>query len=400
MKSRRYALVLWLIAATTSACTADTIAKKSEESGVPRATMPCLALGDRAETPTESRWTPNRLQTLWAMLEKRSAVPLDPQEITAWGAANEVAEPVSGAVLLVFMTASVTFYKDTLPELETRGWKAVLAVKTDEVGAANRMSWAQLKDAASRGVVLAGSGKSVVDLGALSDQELHAHTAGVRATMAANGVATAVFVYPRPGWRKRETAAVLAAGYKVAIGPHTADLGGGAYAAMHPSRALSLGCALPVLTTEDDALATYLDNSRIEAEDVFSVQDDPPTLDRIGRGNSNNDTYAHIYMADKGDVITVPIYFPRAGPHHIRTRIKSGVADDAQKTTADYRYTLDGDALTYSPEDGTTPENQNITWGHHKLTPVNLAKAGWRQLELKCLQNWSCLLDWIEVRAQ
>ena len=104
-------------------------------------------------------------------------------------------------------------------------------------------------------------------------------------------------------------------------------------------------------------------------------------------------------MADEGDTVVVPITFHRSGVFDIRVRIKTGTNSSPTSTSADYSYRFNGDTVV--PKTGSDTENdkdsEHVAWGIHTLNGVIVEAAGVHKLQVKCLKDWSCLLDWLAV---
>ncbi|GEM_PF-3568670 len=302
------------------------------------------------------------------------------------------------AVLLFADTSNRSFYKHALPALEKRELSVDIAVQCGDLGKPWIMTDAQLGDAVARGHRIASGGHSQVNLTALSDIELADQLDKCRKELLKKGWTVDTVAYPFGAWDGRVIKAAQAAGFKAGRATGAKDISGGGYASRNASRRFRVGCALPVTTTTDEQFEAYLDNDKIELEDVYEVKEDAGLLGKIDRGDFGGDHFGHVFMADQGDTVTIPLVFSRKGSFDIKLRVKTGTKIQPKSTVDDYAYKFDG--LHVTPKADGTPEpdkdSDHVAWGWHTLPGV-AAEAGVHELEIKCLNDWSCLLDWVHV---
>lgn len=382
-----------------SGCAADDEQPLVNAHKRPIAMVPCLEIGPVAQAASGYGFTPTRLGALLAMLAKENFTTVVPS--TLYPSTELDPDDPSGLpakpVLLYFSAATDDWHTFALPMLAKREMMATLTVQTGILGQPGAMTAEQLADAAGQGITIATSGDSYTDLTALTDEQLVAETKGARATLKAMDLEADVFVHPRGAWDKRVVEAVKAAGFAAARGTGALTLAGGGYSSPARSRRFAMGCAAPVTATTMEQIDAYLNNDKLEVEDLFAVEVDAGKLDKIARGNSQRDSYGHIYMADKGDLVAIDLFFPFAGTFDIRTRVKSGVDGAPHSTTNDYAYSVDHDALEYQAAKDSVIENKHIVWGDHVITDLQVSEPGWHTLRIECLKDWSCLVDWIKV---
>lgn len=359
--------------------------------------IPCLDLGAVATEPGGDRvFSPERLEQLLDAVVASGVTTMTLAEFAATDATKLPDKPA----LLVFSVASAAFYKTALPALEARKLKATLAVRTDILTQPWAMTRSMLQDAEARGIEIASQGAGEVNLTTLDAAALTEHVAGSKKVLVTdNGLAVSSFVYPLGEHDDDVRAAVGQAGYTAARALSAATIAGGGYASAAPGRRFWIGCTAPTIDTTDAQIGDYLGNSKLELEDVYTVQTDEGKLGKITRGNFTADHYGHVVLSDEGDTISIPLVFRRAGNFRLRVRAKSGTEAHPKATEADYKYTLDGQFVVHVAEGEPTldPANKNVAWIDHVVHGVTIAESGVHTLQVRCLKDWSCLLDWLAV---
>ncbi len=204
-----------------------------------------------------------------------------------------------------------------------------------------------------------------------------------------------------------------AAGYRAARATSGADFTSGGYSSVNPDNRFSLGTAVITRAATLDQFERYLTNPMIEVEDIYGVINDtgplgsiikagprsvrahPGIAAKISRTGTDfaKDSYGSIYMPDAGDEVSIPLVIFRSGTYALKFRVKTGYRGSDFASSAGYEYRLDGGSpLRFSPEGPVVNEDQNITWGYHRLGTLEL-QAGVRRISIRSLQDWAVLVD-------
>ncbi len=323
-----------------------------------------------------------------------------PMTFTDFVATADTPEQLPDKPFLLFSdSSSVSFYKNAAPAVEEHKLKATVALECGQLAQSWAMTKAQIDDLVSRGFDLAAHTRTHGDLTQMDDAQLEDEIVTCRKELQAKGWTIDHFVYPYGSHSAKVRAKVKAAGYLGARATGAQDVSGGGYASFAKGRRYAIGCALPVSSTTDEQIVSYLDNSWLELEDVYEIKADVGALGKIARSDFGADSYRHVFLADEGDIVTFSLLFLRAGTFDIRLRVKAGTEADPDSTVADYAYRLDGKHRKHRADGKPAPDpaSKHVTWGDHVIEGVQVDTAGVHVLEVKCLKDWSCLLDRLQV---
>ena len=123
-------------------------------------------------------------------------------------------------VVITFDDGLESQYRQALPIIEDYGVPATFFIVTDDIGTKDHMTWAQLRDLAARGHILAAHTKTHPWLTTIGDgAQLHDEIAGSKAALEKGlGRTAEFFAYPHGQYNDRVVAEVKKAGFRAARG--------------------------------------------------------------------------------------------------------------------------------------------------------------------------------------
>ncbi len=128
----------------------------------------------------------------------------------------------SGMVTLTFDDGLLSQYQNALPILTAAGFKAGFYIITGQPGSGDpaSMTWAQVKDVATKGHEVGGHTRTHAALTTLAAAALQSEVTGSYTDLVAQGITPKTFLYPYGDVNAAVKAAVSAAGYKIARGSY------------------------------------------------------------------------------------------------------------------------------------------------------------------------------------
>lgn len=299
-------------------------------------------------------------------------------------------------VLLFADVTAGTFVKNAWPILYPLGYRITLGIETGLLGQPWAMNVAQLKGLEKLGVEIASHSHSHPDLTLVSPEQLMEEVAGSRQKLQSYGFAVPHFIHP---YGMRNTAvdkAILDAGYVAARSTGAPTIAGGGYSGLDPKRRMALGCALPTQNTSLVQLQEYLNNPRIELEDVVGIVADVGPEGVIERSDFKNDHYLSTTLPDKGDKVRIRLLVNKAGMYDLIFHVKVGFPGVPDGSNDSYQYRVNGQDVAKELLGPDAEEPPYIVWGKHKLAKLQLAQ-GLVDIELESGGDWDVVLDWLEV---
>ena len=299
-------------------------------------------------------------------------------------------------VLLFADVSAQTFVKNAWPILYPLGYRITLGIETDLIGEPWAMTVAQLKGLEKLGVEIASHSHSHPDLTTLTPQQLQAEVAGSRQKLQAYGFGVPHFIHPYGMRNLAVDKAIQDAGYLAARSTGAPTIAGGGYSSLDPKRRWALGCALPVQKTSLADLQAYLENPRIELEDVTAILADVGPQGTIERSDFVHDHYLTTTLPDAGDSVRIRLLVNEPGTYDLTFHVKVGFPGVPDGSNDSYNYAVNGNPVAKQLLPGTQDEPPYIVWGQHRLAKQQLP-AGLTDIVITSSGDWDVVLDWLEV---